>query len=122
MEPDKMTVIDAQTEVEGKLKGKDARIHGRFQGEVDISGRLVLGEGSRVEANVKADAAEIAGDFKGDVVVRSLLLMEKARVQGAIQAQAMAVREGAQLNGTVNAGANKPKPQAPAAAPGTTSG
>lgn len=107
MEVEKLTIIDAQTDVEGKLKGKDARVLGRFRGEIDLSGRLVLAEGSKVEANVKAESAEIGGEFKGDLTVRSLLLMEKARIEGKVDAQALAVREGAQMNGTVNAG-NKP--------------
>jgi cytoskeletal protein CcmA (bactofilin family) len=104
MEGEKLTVIDAQTDVDGKLKGKDARILGRFRGEIDISGRLVLAEGSHVEANVKADAAEVGGEFKGDLTVRSLLLMEKARIEGKVDAQVLSVREGAQMNGTVSAG------------------
>ena len=106
---EKLTLIDAQTDIEGKLKGKDARILGRFRGEIDLSGRLVLGEGSHVEATLKADAAEIAGEFKGDLTVRSLLLMEKAKLEGKVSAQALAVREGAHMNGTVSAGSGKGK-------------
>ena len=110
MEAEKITLVDAQTEVEGKLKGKDARILGRFHGDIELSGRLTLGEGSRVEAKIVADAAEISGEFKGEIVVRSLILLEKARLLGGIDAQVLAVREGAQFNGTINAGsAAKPK-------------
>ena len=55
------TVIDAQADIEGNLKAKDARVLGRFKGELEVSGRLVLGEGSRVEAKVTAGTAEIGG-------------------------------------------------------------
>jgi cytoskeletal protein CcmA (bactofilin family) len=113
MEVEKLTLIDAQTEIEGKLKGKDARILGRFRGEIDVSGRLFLGEGARVEAKVTADVAEIAGELIGDVTVRSLTLLDKARMQGGISAQALAVREGAQINGTVNAGSSDPSRSSP---------
>jgi cytoskeletal protein CcmA (bactofilin family) len=61
MADEKATIIDAQADVEGKLKGKDAVVYGRFRGEIALSGRLVLGEGARVEATVSADAAEGAG-------------------------------------------------------------
>jgi cytoskeletal protein CcmA (bactofilin family) len=98
------TQIDKQADFEGKLAGKDARILGRFKGELQLSGRLTIGDESRVEAKVKADAAEIGGDFKGDISVRSLVLLEKARVEGTIDAQVLSVKEGAQLNATVNAG------------------
>jgi cytoskeletal protein CcmA (bactofilin family) len=108
MEADKPTVINAQGDFEGTLKGKDAQIFGRFRGEIELSGRLTLGEGARVNARVVADSAEVAGEFRGDLKVRSLMLLEKGRIEGTLEAQTMAVREGAQLNGSVNTGAPRP--------------
>ena len=104
MDAPNATQIDKTAELEGKLTGKDARVLGRFKGEIQLQGRLIIGEESRVEAKVKADAAEIGGEFKGDISVRSLVLLEKARVEGSIDAQVLSVREGAQVNASVNAG------------------
>jgi cytoskeletal protein CcmA (bactofilin family) len=98
------TTIDTQADVEGTLRGKDAHVLGRFRGQIELSGRLVLGEGARVEARVTADVVEIAGDFKGELKARSLTLLEKGRLDGTVDAQRLAVREGALLNGGVNAG------------------
>jgi cytoskeletal protein CcmA (bactofilin family) len=115
MEGEKATVIDAAAEIEGKLLGKNARILGRFKGEVELQGNLVLGEGSRVEATAVADSAEIAGNFEGDLVVKRLVLLEKAHISGSVDAQSLSVREGAVVNGTVSAGppeTRKPKPEA----------
>lgn len=109
MADDKATLIDANADVEGKLKGRDAHILGRFRGEVEVAGRLVLGEGARVDARVTADAAEIAGEFKGEIKVRAMTLTEKARVQGNVDAELLVVREGAQLDGTISAGGAKGK-------------
>lgn len=120
MEVDKATVIDAEAQVEGKLKGKDARILGRFRGEVELSGRLLIGEGSQVDAKILADAVEIAGEYKGEMVSRSITLLEKARVTGTLDAQLLTVREGAQLNGAVSAGAGKGRPATAPAKPATT--
>jgi len=123
MADDKATIIDAQADIEGRLKGRDAVILGRFKGELVVSGRLVIGEGSRVEAAVVADAVEVAGELKGDVRARSLILGEKARVHGTVDARVLVVREGAWLNGNVSAGEppSKPAPapaeMRPAAAP-----
>jgi cytoskeletal protein CcmA (bactofilin family) len=108
------TVIDAHADVEGKLRGKDAQILGGFQGEIELTGRLFMGEGSRAQANVTADVAEIGGTFKGELKVRSLVLLEKGRIEGSVEAQSIAVRDGAQLNGSVNVGGPR---YAPAAAP-----
>ena len=104
MEAPNTTQIDKSAELEGKLTGKDARVLGKFKGEIALQGRLIVGDESRVEAKVKADAAEIGGEFKGDIAVRSLVLLEKARVEGTIEAQVLSVREGAQVNASVNAG------------------
>ena len=104
VESDKPTVVDAHAVFEGKLKGKDVQVLGKFKGEIELSGRLMMGEGSRVEAKVVAEQADIAGEFSGDLKVRSLILLEKARVEGTLEAQNLAVREGAQLNGSVSSG------------------
>ncbi|HXK08475.1 MAG TPA: polymer-forming cytoskeletal protein [Vicinamibacteria bacterium] len=119
MADEKVTIIDAQADVEGKLKGKDAVVHGRFRGEIALSGRLVLGEGARVEAAVSADAVEVAGELKGDVRGRNVTLAEKARVQGTVDARVLVVREGAWLSGSVTAGegASKGQPAPPAPGP-----
>jgi hypothetical protein len=92
MADEKATIIDAQADMEGKLKGKDAVVHGRFRGEITLSGRLVLGE------------VEIAGELKGDVRGKNVTLAEKARVQGTVEARVLVVREGAWLSGSVSAG------------------
>jgi cytoskeletal protein CcmA (bactofilin family) len=117
MDPDKMTLIDAQAAVEGKLTGHDARILGRFKGDVTLQGRLVLGEGARLEGTVSADAAELAGEFKGELRVKSLLLLEKAHVEGTVDARQISMREGALLNGAVNAGVAPAPAPAPTPAP-----
>lgn len=106
MEGEKPTLIDAHVEFEGVLKGKDVQILGRFRGEIQLSGRLTLGEGSRVEAKVVADSAEIAGDYMGHLKVRRVVLLEKGRFEGTLEAQTLAVHEGGQLNGAVNTGSN----------------
>jgi cytoskeletal protein CcmA (bactofilin family) len=116
---DKATVIDAHGDFEGKLKGKDVHVLGRFRGEIEVTGRVILGEGSKVDARIVADVADIAGELKGEIKVRSLVLQEKARIEGTVDTQVLNIREGAQLNGAVNTGArDTPKPApAPAVAP-----
>jgi cytoskeletal protein CcmA (bactofilin family) len=121
MAEDKGTVVDAQAQLEGKLSGKDAAIHGRVRGEIAISGRLLIGEEGRVHASVTADAVEIAGQLEGDVQARAVTLRETARVKGKVDAQALVVKEGAWLSGPVASGeaqareaaATAPAPVAP---------
>ncbi len=112
MADEKVTIVDAQAEFEGKLRGKDAVIQGKFRGEISLTGRLVIAEGAKVDASVAADALEVAGELKGDTRTRALMLGEKARVQGTIEARVLVVREGAWLSGSVSAGEQSAKPAA----------
>jgi cytoskeletal protein CcmA (bactofilin family) len=98
------TSVDADAEFEGILNGKDAQILGKFKGEILVSGKLVIGEGARVDAKVSADTVEIAGAFKGDLTTRALVLLDKGRVDGSVEAKSLSVRDGALLNGAVNIG------------------
>ena len=117
---EKLTLIDAETRIEGKLKGKDARILGRFKGEIELTGRLFTGEGSKVEATAVVDSAEIAGNFDGDIKAKTLVLLEKATLTGQMDTRSLAVREGAKINGGVNAGGESPvKGAGPARRPTT---
>ena len=117
MAEDKMTLVDAQAQLEGKLSGKDAAVHGRVKGEIALTGRLLIGEDGRVHANVAADAVEIAGQLEGDVRARAVTLRETARVKGRVEAQALVVREGAWLAGPVASGEPPPRGAAAPAAP-----
>ncbi len=103
--PSTPTTIGTDSEFEGILNGKDAQILGRFKGEVLVTGKLSIGEGARVDAKVTADTVEVAGAFKGELSTRSLVLLEKARVDGSVEAKSLSVRDGALLNGAVNVGA-----------------
>jgi cytoskeletal protein CcmA (bactofilin family) len=112
------SVIGPDAAFEGTLKGQDAQILGRFKGDVTISGRLAIGEGAGVEAKVAADVVEIGGTFKGELRARAVILLEKARVDGAVDAKSLTVRDGALLNGAVNVGSGAAAAQARGAATG----
>ena len=115
MAEDKTTIVDAQAQLEGKLTGKDATVHGRVRGEISLSGRLLVGEEGKVAATVAAESVEVAGHLEGDVKARSVVLRETARVKGRIDAQSLVVREGAWLSVPVASG-EAPR-EAPAAKP-----
>ena len=70
----KTTLVDAQAQIEGKLTGKDAAVHGRVRGEIALTGKLLIGEDGKVHASVSAETVEIAGLLEGDVRAKSVTL------------------------------------------------
>ena len=82
MADDKATLIDAQADVEGTLKGKDAACSGRFRGEVELSGRAGAGRGRAGGRQGGRGRRGVSGEFKGEIRARAVTLGEKARVDG----------------------------------------
>ena len=98
------TFIDADTSIDGKIQGKDATIAGKFKGEVNLTGTLVLGPTANVDATVQAELVEVGGAFSGKLTSRKVVVLETGKVMGTLDAGQLVVREGAVLNGPVAAG------------------
>ena len=114
------TFIDADTSIDGKIHGKDATIAGKFKGEVNLTGSLVLGPTANVDATVQAELVEVGGAFSGKLTARKVVVLETGKVTGTLDAGQLVVREGAVLNGPVAAGKASSGPAtavAPAAPP-----
>jgi cytoskeletal protein CcmA (bactofilin family) len=96
------TVLAPGCALSGRVSGRDLDVLGRFEGELELSGRLRLAPGSQVKARVRADLVEIEGDFEGEVRAGTLRLGESAHAHGLFLADRIAVREGAWFEGGVN--------------------
>ncbi|GGH69485.1 MAG: polymer-forming cytoskeletal protein [Bacteroidetes bacterium] len=94
------------TEIEGDLKSNgDFRIDGVVKGNINIAGKLVIGEKGKVEGEVVCANANISGLLKGKVHVKELLHLEKtAVVKGDVITAKLAVEPGAELSGTCSMG------------------
>ncbi len=95
------------TEIEGDVRSKgDIRIDGLVKGNVNVAGKLVIGEKGKVEGEVVCGNASIQGLLKGKAEVKELLqLLETAVVEGDVTTGKLSVEPGAQLSGTCNMGA-----------------
>ncbi|MBF0539080.1 MAG: polymer-forming cytoskeletal protein [Nitrospirae bacterium] len=102
-------------EVEGKINGLIGcgvsikgtlsfdgvlRIDGRFEGEIDATGTLVVGEEGVLQSNIKVGTAIISGEVRGMVeAIRKVELHARARMYGAIKTPVIVVYTGAQFVG-----------------------
>lgn len=87
----------------GVFQGKDNHIiYGEVQGECDLEGILVLGEGSRWKGNIRAGSVVIAGRVEGDIqATQKLELARTGYVRGKITSPVVAIARGAIHEGNI---------------------
>ena len=107
--------LDAGCEVQGDLRFDSTfRVHGRFKGNVQSDGRLIVGEGGVVEGVVAVGELSVSGRLEGRVDAgRRIEIGAKGRVEGEINSPILVIESGAFFEGqcTMNS-----KPAAPVAA------
>ena len=98
--------IDQGSEFEGKLSFRDTvRIDGSFSGEISSDNTLIVGESGQIHATIKSVCVVISGLVEGDVTASEQIMLHKtAVVNGNLDAPAIMMEEGAQLNGMVRMG------------------
>ncbi len=96
----------AGTSIEGEVHSEgDMRIDGRLKGNINISGKLVIGENGKVEGEVRCTNANVSGTLEGKVqVVELLSLAASAKVKGDVITGKLAVEPGAEFTGSCSMG------------------
>lgn len=97
-------VINIEAGMEGSLKFNNPinlRISGKFEGELETKGVLIIGEKADVKVKtIKGDEITILGRVKGDIICSKRLQLDpSARVMGNIEAPVLVIQEGAMLKG-----------------------
>ncbi|MBI4409755.1 MAG: polymer-forming cytoskeletal protein [Gemmatimonadetes bacterium] len=96
------------------IRGEHAKIEGKFQiadsleiqceigGELDVGGKLVIGERGSVSANVRTVDAVIMGSYDGNMVATgNVEITATGRVSGNIQTDSLVISKGGFFNGNV---------------------
>lgn len=89
------------SEFEGKLVFEGTvKIDGKFTGDINSEGTLIVGEGARVKAEIAVDTVIIQGEVFGNIKAKSLVeLHSTARLKGNIHAPGLVVERGAMFDG-----------------------
>ena len=114
LDPKEDKFIDIEAGMEGNVKFSspvNLRINGKFEGNLETLGVLVIGEKADVKTKViKGEDITIAGKVKGDIVSsRRLEFSPTANVIGDIRAPILIVNGGAVLKGACNVSAENEK-------------
>ena len=99
--PNQVNMIAADATFEGTLRASsDVRISGRFDGTLDVEGRVVVAEGGTVEGEIMAANIDVAGTVEGELVSSELLVLRaSAVVEGQLQSERLVIEEGAVFHG-----------------------
>ncbi|MBK9262705.1 MAG: polymer-forming cytoskeletal protein [Polyangiaceae bacterium] len=99
------SVLGRGTRVRGRIQGDgDLRIEGGVEGDVSVSGELVVEEGAEVQGNVDAATVTISGALTGDVSSRGgIVVRASAKVAGSLGGPEVSLEEGAEFSGRIEA-------------------
>ncbi len=95
--------LDVDASMQGTLSFKDPvnlRINGKFEGNLDTRGNLIVGASAQVCADITGDNIIIGGRVKGRITAKErLTLLPTAVVEGDIFPARLNVAEGAVFEG-----------------------
>ena len=101
--------LTAGSKITGNITAdSDYRIDGLIEGELNCTGKVVIGEAGRVKGTVICANAEIMGLMDGKITChQQLSLRASGKIQGDVQTKTLIVEPGAQFNGTCAMGQPK---------------
>ena len=104
--PRKESLIAADLTIEGKIEGGGSvRIAGKFKGDVNVQGDLMIEAGAKLIGSVRADKVVISGELEGSVLgASSIDLQQTGVVVGDLKARSLAVAAGATMRGKAEFG------------------
>lgn len=98
-----LTVAGDHAKIEGKFDIADSiQIECEVGGELNVGGRLVIGEKGVVTADVRTVDAIIMGRYEGNLVATgNVEIAETGRVTGNIETDSLVISKGGFFNGNV---------------------
>lgn len=95
------TIIGKNTSIKGTISSKGTiRIDGQFEGDINTTGNLMVGDNAKITAQLKALNATIAGRINGNIdISEKLELLSNAQIYGDIKAGILMISEGAIFRG-----------------------
>ena len=94
------TIIGPNAHFRGDVQADGGvRIEGIFEGNIDITGNLVIGEGAKLIAQINANNISVSGAVKGNITGNRVEILETGRVWGDLTINSLLLNEGAYLRG-----------------------
>ena len=102
MENSTVNTISTGTIIKGDITAQgDFRLDGRLEGNIQLNGKLVVGETGQIKGNIVCQNANIIGHVDGNISVKEVLTLHtSAVVKGDILINKLAIEPGAAFSGT----------------------
>ena len=99
----KATLINEGCKISGEISGDgNFMVNGEVKGDCDINGTLTLAASGYWQGSIRADNVIVAGHMDGDVIANGKVeITNTARITGTVTAEAIAVAEGAVVEGVM---------------------
>jgi cytoskeletal protein CcmA (bactofilin family) len=102
-EPREGSSLGARLSFRGEVSGEgDFHIAGRFEGEITVTGRVVVAEGAEVDANISGLAIVIGGTVRGNLSAATRVeILPTGVLTGSLKTGSFAAANGASVKGEV---------------------
>ncbi len=96
-------LLGAGLSFRGEVNGEgDFHIAGRFEGEITVTGRVVVAEGAEVDANISGLAIVIGGTVRGNLSASTRVeILPTGVLTGSLKTGSFAAADGASVKGEV---------------------
>jgi cytoskeletal protein CcmA (bactofilin family) len=97
-----INTITVGTSIKGDIQANgDFRMDGTLEGNITLTGKLVIGEHGHILGNVVCQNANVLGNIDGNLSVKEFLTLHAtSRVKGDIVANKLAIEPGAYFTGS----------------------
>jgi cytoskeletal protein CcmA (bactofilin family) len=102
------TLISEGCNIAGVISGDgDFLVSGKIDGECDLTGMLTISPSGFWKGSISATSVIVAGTVEGDIVAGARVeISETARITGTVTGEAIAVAEGAVVQGKMKTTGN----------------
>lgn len=95
--------LGARLSFRGEVSGEgDFHIAGRFEGEITVTGRVVVAQGAEVDANISGLSIVIGGTVRGNLSAATRVeILPTGALTGSLKTGSFAAADGASVKGEV---------------------
>ncbi|OGK77759.1 MAG: hypothetical protein A2X52_08065 [Candidatus Rokubacteria bacterium GWC2_70_16] len=96
-------LVGSRLSFRGELAGEgDFQILGKFEGEIKVTGRVLVGEGAQVDANIDAAAIVIGGTVRGNLSASTRVeILPSGVLTGTLRTGSFSAADGASVKGEI---------------------